>query len=149
MQSAHDQEAKRIKQWVEFLIVIFGLATILALVYSDGWVLVPLAAIFAWELWNLHKDAMALDEFSPSPATLPGVARDAADLRARGVPLPCDALVSHRLTPAALQIAPHTKARMMVTAATSSAVSSAVNLSHIAPPYPPSRDAAIIVYLLG
>ena len=46
MQSTHDREAKRIKQWVEFLIVIFGLATILALVYSDGWVLVPLAAIF-------------------------------------------------------------------------------------------------------
>jgi hypothetical protein len=62
MQSTHDREAKRIKQWVEFLIVIFGLAAILALVYSDGWVLVPLAAIFAWELWNVHKDAMALDE---------------------------------------------------------------------------------------
>jgi hypothetical protein len=57
-----DHEAKRIKQWVEFLVVLFGTGTILALLYWDIVVLTAIATIFAWGMWTLHKDATVLDQ---------------------------------------------------------------------------------------
>ena len=56
-----DREAKRIKQWAEFLAVLFGLSTILTLLFFDVWSLAPTVTVFAWGMWTLHKDAMALD----------------------------------------------------------------------------------------
>ena len=57
-----DREAKRIKQWVEFLVVLFGTSTVLALLYADIVVMAAIATIFAWGMWTLHKDATALDQ---------------------------------------------------------------------------------------
>lgn len=57
-----DCEAKRIKQWAEFLVVLFGTGTILSLLYGQVTVLMAIATIFAWGMWTLHKDAIALDQ---------------------------------------------------------------------------------------
>ena len=57
-----DREAKRIKQWAEFLVVLFGTGTILALLYEHVAVLTAIATIFAWGMWTLHKDATVLDQ---------------------------------------------------------------------------------------
>ncbi len=57
-----DREAKRIKQWAEFLVVLFGTTTVLALLYSDVLVLAAISMIFVWGMWTLHKDATVLDQ---------------------------------------------------------------------------------------
>ena len=57
-----DREAKRIKQWAEFLAVLFATGTVLALLYWDLVILSAVATIFAWGMWTLHKDATTLDQ---------------------------------------------------------------------------------------
>lgn len=57
-----DHEAKRIKQWAEFLVVLFCTSTVFALLYWNLPVLVAIATIFGWGMWTLHKDAMILDK---------------------------------------------------------------------------------------
>jgi hypothetical protein len=57
-----DREAKRIRQWAEFLVVLFGTSAILALLYDNVPVLTASATIFAWGMWTLNKDAVALDQ---------------------------------------------------------------------------------------
>jgi hypothetical protein len=57
-----DHEAKRIKQWAEFLVVLFCTSTVFALLYWNLPVLVAIATIFGWGMWTLHKDAMLLDK---------------------------------------------------------------------------------------
>ncbi len=57
-----DREAKRIRQWAEFLVVLFGTSTIVTLLYWDVWSLVPTVTVFVWGMWTLQKDAAALDQ---------------------------------------------------------------------------------------
>lgn len=57
-----DREAKRIKQWAEFLVVLFCSTTALALLYWNLPVLAAIATIFVWGMWTLHKDATVLDQ---------------------------------------------------------------------------------------
>ena len=57
-----DREAKRIKQWAEFLAVLFGVSTILTLLFFGMWSLAPTVTVFAWGMWTLHKDAIVLDQ---------------------------------------------------------------------------------------
>jgi hypothetical protein len=57
-----DHEAARIKQWAEFLVVLFCTSTVLALLYWNLVVLAAIATIFAWGMWTLHKDAAVLDQ---------------------------------------------------------------------------------------
>lgn len=56
-----DLEAKRIKQWAEFLAVLFCVSTVLTLLFWDVWSLAPTVTVVAWGMWTLHKDATALD----------------------------------------------------------------------------------------
>jgi len=56
-----DHEAKRIKQWAEFLVVLFCTSTVFALLYWNLPVLAAIATIFVWGMWTLHKDAIVLD----------------------------------------------------------------------------------------
>jgi hypothetical protein len=57
-----DLEAKRIKQWAEFLAVLFGVSTVLTLIFWDAWSLAPTVTVFSWGMWTLHKDATVLDQ---------------------------------------------------------------------------------------
>jgi hypothetical protein len=57
-----EHEAKRIKQWAEFLVVLFSTSTVLALLYWNIVVLAAIATIFVWGMWTLHKDAIVLDQ---------------------------------------------------------------------------------------
>jgi hypothetical protein len=60
--SDFDHEAARIKQWAEFLVVLFCTSTVLALLYWNLVVLAAIATIFGWGMWTLHKDATVLDQ---------------------------------------------------------------------------------------
>jgi len=60
--SEFDHEAARIKQWAEFLVVLFCTSTVLALLYWNLVLLAAIATIFGWGMWTLHKDATALDD---------------------------------------------------------------------------------------
>jgi hypothetical protein len=57
-----DHEAKRIKQWAEFLVVLFCTTTVFALLYWNLVVLAAIATIFVWGMWTLHQDAVLLDK---------------------------------------------------------------------------------------